>query len=65
MPEIRLKATTQVSFFGDYLYEQVIPKHYFLRLLREIVEILSVVDEAILFCFRRNRNFSSNGLVYL
>lgn len=37
MPEPRLQTTGQDSFFGDYLYEQVIPQDHFLRLLRELV----------------------------
>jgi len=37
MPEPRLQPTGQDSFFGDYLYDKIVPPNHFLRLLRELM----------------------------
>jgi IS5 family transposase len=38
MTKVRCKETTMDSFFGNFLYEQVVPKNHFLVKLRGIVE---------------------------
>ena len=38
MTKVRCKETTMDSFFGNFLYEQVVPKNHFLVKLREIVD---------------------------
>ena len=37
MTQPRLQATGSDSFFGDYLYERVVPQDHFLRRLRDVV----------------------------
>ena len=37
MAEPKLQQTASDSFYGDYLYENIVPKSHFLRQLREIV----------------------------
>jgi len=37
MPQPKLQATGRGSFFGDYLYESIVPRDHFLRHLRELV----------------------------
>jgi hypothetical protein len=37
MSQPRLQETGQDSFYGDYLYERIVPQDHFLRKLRELV----------------------------
>ena len=37
MSRERFQSTGKTSFYGDYLYEQIIPPNHFLRQLREVV----------------------------
>lgn len=38
MEKPRFKETGRDTFFGDYLYDQVVPQDHFLRKLRQIVD---------------------------
>lgn len=37
MPEPRFEETGEGSFFGAFVYDKVVPKHHFLRRLRELI----------------------------
>jgi len=37
MGKERFAETGKDSFFGDYLYDQIVPKEHFLRKLKEII----------------------------
>ena len=39
--------TRKQSFFGNYIYDQVIPKDHFLRLLNEIIDWDRFTDEMV------------------
>ena len=34
----QFQKTDQQSFFGEYLYDQIVPKDHFLRKLRELID---------------------------
>lgn len=38
MEQERFVETGSESFFGEYLYDQVVPREHFLRKLREVVD---------------------------
>ena len=37
MPKIRFIDTGEQSFFGNYIYDQIVPKDHFLRLLNQLI----------------------------
>lgn len=38
MEQTRFVETGRGTFFGDYLYDQVVPQDHFLRILRKVVD---------------------------
>ena len=39
--------TNSNSFFGDYLYDRIVPQEHFLRKLREVVDWLNFTEQLI------------------
>ena len=48
MSSERFQSTGKSSFYGDYLYDQIVPQDHFLRKLREVVPWQSAVSAS---CF--------------
>jgi hypothetical protein len=38
MEKTRYKVTGEQSFFGEYLYDRVVPEDHFLRKLKELID---------------------------
>ena len=47
MPKKRYIDTREQTFFGNYIYDQIVPKHHFLRLLNQLIQWESFSDRLI------------------
>ena len=61
MPQERFRETGKGSFFGDLVYDRVVPQDHFLRKLNEVVDWRPFTQKLLRYYHARGRHSKGEG----